>query len=124
NRSRDSHTCNPDSGNLRAAPRDLGTTRTGHERNHRVAPAAHAPVDSQSLDSVRVHAIILIGHRSEEHTSELQSREKLVCRLLLARHAPRLSPLSLHAALPISIGLVTVTRATRIAAICVLPHGT
>src|SRR5690606_41406384 len=23
-----------------------------------------------------------IGHRSEEHTSELQSREKLVCRLL------------------------------------------
>src|SRR5690606_39691989 len=25
------------------------------------------------------------GHRSEEHTSELQSREKLVCRLLLAK---------------------------------------
>src|SRR5690606_1266438 len=27
--------------------------------------------------------------RSEEHTSELQSREKLVCRLLLPRHADR-----------------------------------
>src|SRR5690606_39403212 len=25
------------------------------------------------------------GHRSEEHTSELQSREKLVCRLLLEK---------------------------------------
>src|SRR5690606_39657837 len=25
----------------------------------------------------------LLGHRSEEHTSELQSRENLVCRLLL-----------------------------------------
>src|SRR5690606_7208477 len=47
NRSRDSHTCNPDSGNLRAAPRDLGTTRTGHERNHRVVPEGHAPGYSQ-----------------------------------------------------------------------------
>src|SRR5690606_40030500 len=26
-----------------------------------------------------------IGHRSEEHTSELQSRENLVCRLLLEK---------------------------------------
>src|SRR5690606_39580930 len=25
---------------------------------------------------------LLVGHRSEEHTSELQSRENLVCRLL------------------------------------------
>src|SRR5690606_39627960 len=28
---------------------------------------------------------VLIGNRSEEHTSELQSREKLVCRLLLEK---------------------------------------
>src|SRR3712207_7627852 len=27
----------------------------------------------------------LIGHRSEEHTSELQSRQYLVCRLLLEK---------------------------------------
>src|SRR3712207_8179174 len=26
------------------------------------------------------------GHRSEEHTSELQSRQYLVCRLLLEKH--------------------------------------
>src|SRR5690606_39560466 len=33
-----------------------------------------------------------IGNRSEEHTSELQSRENLVCRLLIEkkhRHSPR-----------------------------------
>src|SRR5690606_4657600 len=40
--------------------------------------------------------------RSEEHTSELQSRENLVCRLLLDPVAPSLYPLPLHDALPIS----------------------
>src|SRR5690606_17701617 len=39
--------------------------------------------------------------RSEEHTSELQSRENLVCRLLLERAPAEIHPLSLHAALPI-----------------------
>src|SRR3712207_8681725 len=29
------------------------------------------------------------GGRSEEHTSELQSRQYLVCRLLLEKHKPR-----------------------------------
>src|SRR5690606_14202994 len=43
-----------------------------------------------------------VGVRSEEHTSELQSREKLVCRLLLEVLATSVvSTLSLHAALPI-----------------------
>src|SRR5699024_6594689 len=40
------------------------------------------------------------GLRSEEHTSELQSRFDLVCRLLLA--SPVIYTLSLHDALPIS----------------------
>src|SRR5690625_4266915 len=39
--------------------------------------------------------------RSEEHTSELQSRGHLVCRLLLAPAPSAPSPLSLHDALPI-----------------------
>src|SRR5436309_2303852 len=39
--------------------------------------------------------------RSEEHTSELQSRENLVCRLL---RPCAIHPLSLHDALPISAG--------------------
>src|SRR5690606_30648270 len=42
------------------------------------------------------------GHaRSEEHTSELQSRENLVCRLLLDAAADEIYTLSLHDALPI-----------------------
>src|SRR5437868_3815411 len=40
--------------------------------------------------------------RSEEHTSELQSRFDLVCRLLLAPPPTTLRPRSLHDALPIS----------------------
>src|SRR5690349_19915677 len=39
--------------------------------------------------------------RSEEHTSELQSRRDLVCRLLLDAPTPSISTLSLHDALPI-----------------------
>src|SRR3712207_8515859 len=33
----------------------------------------------------RVARLVLIGCRSEEHTSELQSRQYLVCRLLLEK---------------------------------------
>src|SRR5690606_18161143 len=46
--------------------------------------------------------IVEAGLRSEEHTSELQSRENLVCRLLLDTATPDIYPLSLHDALPIS----------------------
>src|SRR5579883_1539948 len=35
------------------------------------------------FDHLLVQAIIAVAARSEEHTSELQSRENLVCRLLL-----------------------------------------
>src|SRR5436309_10564233 len=38
-------------------------------------PAARRPADDQPV----------VGQRSEEHTSELQSRENLVCRLLLEK---------------------------------------
>src|SRR5690606_40458822 len=34
---------------------------------------------------VRIHRLQLAEARSEEHTSELQSRENLVCRLLLEK---------------------------------------
>src|SRR5690606_42123739 len=36
---------------------------------------------AEALDGLAHHALVLLG-RSEEHTSELQSRENLVCRLL------------------------------------------
>src|SRR5690606_36943054 len=45
----------------------------------------------------------ILGERSEEHTSELQSRENLVCRVLLDVATPRGAARSLHDALPIRI---------------------
>src|SRR5690606_40870974 len=37
------------------------------------------------IDRLRLGYVIDFVHRSEEHTSELQSRENLVCRLLLEK---------------------------------------
>src|SRR5690606_34069598 len=46
-------------------------------------------VDSFETDlefaGIPVHAVFIRAPRSEEHTSELQSRENLVCRLLLEK---------------------------------------
>src|SRR2546430_11568936 len=53
-------------------------------------PAAHlggrAARESQHHDAGRIHAV---DHRSEEHTSELQSQSNLVCRLLLEKKKKR-----------------------------------
>src|SRR3712207_7814699 len=43
------------------------------------------PVDGDVSDGARVPAAADAGARSEEHTSELQSRQYLVCRLLLEK---------------------------------------
>src|SRR5690606_15880051 len=51
-----------------------------------LVPAARADMYAHVLDDAKDRDIHLLEHfqtRSEEHTSELQSREKLVCRLLL-----------------------------------------
>src|SRR5690349_24087810 len=48
---------------------------------------AHTGVDDQAL-----HAACPQRRRSEEHTSELQSRRELVCRLLLEKKKPFLHP--------------------------------
>src|SRR5438105_12886527 len=45
------------------------------------AANAHARSSSAELERIRAHG----GMRSEEHTSELQSRVDLVCRLLLEK---------------------------------------
>src|SRR5690606_32490288 len=87
-------------------------------RDGGLAPRAWAIVTSSSrslrsrADRSRALGSTLIGGchltadwgeaRSEEHTSELQSRENLVCRLLLDASAPMISTPSLHDALPIS----------------------
>src|SRR5690606_41539860 len=41
--------------------------------------------DRRSLGAANEIVSLIKGTRSEEHTSELQSREKLVCRLLLEK---------------------------------------
>src|SRR3712207_8409185 len=52
--------------------------RVQHVGAHLVAPAAALPAQR-----VHLRPLLLLALRSEEHTSELQSRQYLVCRLLL-----------------------------------------
>src|SRR5690606_39338152 len=54
-----------------------------HGRGRGQAPSALA--GAVDLRALLAELRRLLGHRSEEHTSELQSRENLVCRLLLER---------------------------------------
>src|SRR5207302_3514924 len=66
-----------------AAPRTGRRCRSdqrghGSSRHHRVQPGHRGPPPRA-------------GQRSEEHTSELQSRENLVCRLLLEKKNIKLS---------------------------------
>src|SRR3712207_7899583 len=51
-------------------------------RNHIRVLASFFPTDSRSVSSSR---LMTTHARSEEHTSELQSRQYLVCRLLLEK---------------------------------------
>src|SRR5690625_3117028 len=82
--------------------------RDQHRRGPRRELAGHLPARAGAARAVvsRQHAPPHPGHaavRSEEHTSELQSRGHRVCRLLLRRSAASFSPLPLPAALPILV---------------------
>src|SRR5690606_40894554 len=67
------------------------TTKPSNE--HREAGAETAFIGQSSTNSTsRICGGRLIPRRSEEHTSELQSREKLVCRLLLEKKKRRERP--------------------------------
>src|SRR5256886_8608226 len=60
-----------------------------------------APQNAVLLDTADPHRRLLAhAHRSEEHTSELQSQSNLVCRLLLEKKKNTES--SIHAAIPSS----------------------
>src|SRR3712207_8948998 len=67
---------------------DLADLDDGPERHERAGrgpdaqPVEVALVDPKALVGLRPH---LVDPRSEEHTSELQSRQYLVCRLLLEK---------------------------------------
>src|SRR5690625_4041737 len=93
----------------RGLPRGLDPQHGGGvHRTPRLRPAAGAvPAPGgpsrgrRAAGGLLPHALGAAG-RSEEHTSELQSRGHLVCRLLAGTSPPPHSPLALHAALPIS----------------------
>src|SRR3712207_8886106 len=53
--------------------------------DRRVASANAAATDVRGVGSRAGSATVVRGPRSEEHTSELQSRQYLVCRLLLEK---------------------------------------
>src|SRR3712207_7632485 len=63
-----------------------GRRRRRNERNRHGSAAARAAArrDPQAHDGRRPVRRVLV-RRSEEHTSELQSRQYLVCRLLLEK---------------------------------------
>src|SRR5690606_40933286 len=67
------------SGELNGSCRDCKVTLRA--MTSQVAALSEQPVVTLELHGVR---LTLLG-RSEEHTSELQSRENLVCRLLLEK---------------------------------------
>src|SRR5690606_42119061 len=60
---------------------------TAAAEGSRVAAFLGLPFERRSLTVIAVmtHRPINKGRRSEEHTSELQSRENVVCRLLLEK---------------------------------------
>src|SRR2546428_8268410 len=55
--------------------------------------AQEAPQLAIVFDEKNLHAAKPTAHRSEEHTSELQSRSDLVCRLLLEKKICNRNPI-------------------------------
>src|SRR3712207_8509348 len=54
-------------------------------QQHQAEPAQAAGLDEVALRGAHRITVDAFGARSEEHTSELQSRQYLVCRLLLEK---------------------------------------
>src|SRR3712207_2212134 len=70
--------------------RDVAILHRSLQRHDFAAVALHGDMDQHArmaaLDSFRTGEMpLLVASRSEEHTSELQSRQYLVCRLLLEK---------------------------------------
>src|SRR5690606_25967447 len=84
-------------GDVRAASSACGQKALPWKR----AGTASDPRAATTTEPSRTMSAKTSFQRSEEHTSELQSRENLVCRLLLDPHLPYSYTLSLHDALPI-----------------------
>src|SRR5438445_9739460 len=65
---------------------DLGRSQSGAASRETLGPDSCAPSGEKCQEIPRTRNLNgSIGVRSEEHTSELQSRQYLVCRLLLEK---------------------------------------
>src|SRR3712207_8259491 len=79
------------------------TNRDATRMVHPLVKWSHEPARAEDVPHALARATHLAalppkGPRSEEHTSELQSRQYLVCRLLLEKKKPHMphDPLSAH----------------------------
>src|SRR5690625_1160423 len=72
-------------GEILVSPFDIDASRTGFDQ---VTKVVEREKEKHQIKEVVV-GIETTGHRSEEHTSELQSRGHLVCRLLLEKKKER-----------------------------------
>src|SRR3712207_7080527 len=72
---------------FRSKPRQYGTARFLRILSERRRPGRRRTIHDDALAHARTAGAVgpRVGARSEEHTSELQSRQYLVCRLLLEK---------------------------------------
>src|SRR5690606_35336419 len=104
-------------GFVRPPPRRPSRCDDGEVRRRLLEDGGQPPEDRQVAVVGEVAGVGVSGEqRSEEHTSELQSRENLVCRLLLDPPRSEFYTLSLHDALPISSA--TPSRNVRTSRLC------
>src|SRR5256884_6718664 len=79
---------------IRRPPRSTLFPYTTLFRSLSVAPSRRTSCSSSEATTAPMNATIAtpgLSHRSEEHTSELQSRLHLVCRLLLEKKKRRIA---------------------------------
>src|SRR5258708_23646672 len=79
---------------FRSVPRTAAPSEDGHGHRGQRSARSHVLLlrrPRRREGEERGYARIF-GHRSEEHTSELQSPDHLVCRLLLEKKKDRYSP--------------------------------
>src|SRR3712207_7273039 len=68
-----------------AGGKAVGVAQIARQGDQRLVVLAAQGLQPASKNPPRYYAIWLYSGRSEEHTSELQSRQYLVCRLLLEK---------------------------------------
>src|SRR3712207_8824068 len=75
----------------RCSSRGSRASPPGCPRSFRLLRSGGTPAPSSAGRSAHHRSATRWGHRSEEHTSELQSRQYLVCRLLLEKKKENIS---------------------------------